>query len=105
MNLIIGNVDHKMQMFIRENNFVDKTLVINKMCNVKYITERVVIYLPFGLINKFGLLNETMVHIEELIVSLNVVKVFYGDIRNYAYLNKLSNMYGIEIEKINYKLK
>lgn len=103
MNLVIGNVDYQMTKFLRKQNFTEKTLVINKICNVKYLTEPVVIYIPFGVINKYGIVNNTMVHLEELLITLNVLKVYYGDERNIEYLNKLKDIYGVDFIKINCK--
>lgn len=92
-----------MTKFLRKQNFTEKTLVINKICNVKYLTEPVVIYIPFGVINKYGIVNNTMVHLEELLITLNVLKVYYGDERNIEYLNKLKDIYGVDFIKINCK--
>lgn len=92
-----------MTKFLRKQNFTVKTLVINKICNVKYLTEPVVIYIPFGVINKYGIVNNTMVHLEELLITLNVLKVYYGDERNIEYLNKLKDIYGVDFIKINCK--
>ena len=103
MNLIIGNINQEMKTFIRNHNFKANTLVINKMCNVKYLTDAITLYIPFGIINRFGLVSDTMVHVEELLISLNVKKIYYGDVRNKEILNKLSNMYCVEIELLNNK--
>ena len=103
MNLIIGNINQEMKTFIRNHNFTTNTLVINKMCNVKYLTDAITLYIPFGIINRFGLVSDTMVHVEELLISLNVKKIYYGDVRNQEILNKLSNMYCVEIELLNNK--
>lgn len=92
-----------MTKFLRTQNFTEKTLVINKICNVKYLTEPVVIYIPFGVINKYGIVNNTMVHLEELLITLNVLKIYYGDERNIEYLNKLKDIYGVDFIKINCK--
>lgn len=92
-----------MTKFLRKQNFTEKTLVINKICNVKYLTEPVVIYIPFGVINKYGIVNNTMVHLEELLITLNVLKIYYGDERNIEYLNKLKDIYGVDFIKINCK--
>lgn len=103
MNLIIGNVDKNMQDFIKKQNFKDKTLVINKMCNVKYIQEPIVLYIPFGIINKYGILSNTMVHIEELLITLNVLKIYYSNDQNDDYMSKLEGKYFVEISKIESK--
>ena len=103
MNLIVGNVTEEMKKFIKKQKFTTDTLIINKMCNVKYITEPIILYIPFGLINRFGLLNDTMVHIEELFITLNIKKVYYGDIKNKTHLLKLSKMYSVEIELLDNK--
>lgn len=103
LNIIIGNVDSSMQEFIKKEKFASRTLVINKMCNVKYITEPVVIYVPFGVINKYGLVENTMVHFEELLISLNVVKVFYGNKKNIELMNKFETLFNVKTQILNCK--
>lgn len=101
MILIIGNVDSKMTKFLKKEHLKEKTLVINKMCNVKYLNEAVTVIIPFDVINKYGIVNNTMVHLEELIITLNVLKIYYGNDQNTLYLDKLKKIYGVSFEKIN----
>lgn len=103
MNIIIGNMDARLKEFIKQQNFTSQTLVINKMCNVKYITEPINLYIPYGIVNKYGLVNNTMVHLEELLISANVIKIFYGDEANKEYMEKINRMFFVKIEKINSK--
>ncbi len=101
MKLIIGNMNPKMRDFIKLNNFTDKILVINKMCNVKTIKEKVDIIIPFGVIGPNGLISNTQVHMEELLMSVDAISIKYGSHANTNILKKLSGIYQVPIEFIN----
>ena len=103
MKLIIGIMDNRMKNFIKMNNFNSKILVINKMCNIKTIKEEVDIIIPFGFINEYGIVSNTAVHIYELIMSVKVNKIYYGNITNKQILEKISNEYQIPVEYISIK--
>lgn len=101
MKLIIGNMSLKMQEFLKNNHFNQKIMMINKMCNVKTIKENVDVIIPFSDINNLGIVNNTQVHIPELIMSLNVKKISYGNIKAKNYLENICQQYLIPLEYLN----
>lgn len=103
MKLIIGMMDNRMKTFIKNNEFNSKILLISKMCNVKTIKEDVEIIIPFGIINENYIVSNTLVHIYELIISLNVKKITYGNILNKNVLEKISNEFNIPVHYIDLK--
>ena len=100
LKLIIGNMNPKMMDFIKLNSFTDKIMVINKMCNVKTIKDNVDIIIPFGIIEASGLVSNTQVHLEELLMSVNATSIKYGASINTPILKKISKDYSIPLELI-----
>ena len=98
LNVIVGNVDEKMKKFIIKNKFSSPSIIINKMCNVKYLTEPINLFIPFGRINKAGLIENTLVHVEELLISANVKKIFYGVLEDLDKYERFSDLYEVNIE-------
>ena len=92
-----------MKNFIKVNNFDSKIIVINKMCNIKTIKDEVDVIIPFGFINEYGIISNTSVHIYELIMTLKVNKILYGNISNKIILDKISNDYSIPVDYISLK--
>lgn len=76
-------------------------MIINKMCNVKAIKEDVDLIIPFGDLLDNGLISNTMVHLEELLMSVNVKIIKYGNPNLEKKLTKISERYEIPIEKID----
>ena len=105
MKLIIGIMDNRMKNFIKVNNFDSKIIVINKMCNIKTIKDEVDVIIPFGFVNEYGIISNTSVHIYELIMTLKVNKILYGNISNKIILDKISNDYSIPVDYISLKNK
>ncbi len=103
MNIIVGVIDDRMKYFLKTSKFQNQSLVIDKMCNVKYLTDPIRLYIPFGKINKVGLVENTFVHVEELVISANVKKIFYGNLENKEQLERISRIYNVVIEQINIK--
>lgn len=103
MNIVLGNMNENIKSFLKKEKIKSPTLVINKMCNVKYITDPIRIYIPFGKINNAGLLENTMVHIEELIITTNVIKIYYGDKRNDEFFKRIKDIYKVDVERLNIK--
>lgn len=101
MKLIVGNMSYKLQDFIRKNHFTSKTMIINKMCNVKIIKDRVDLIIPFGYLLDNGLISNTMVHLEELLMSVDVDMIKYGNPYQEEKLIAVADKYNIPIEKID----
>lgn len=104
MKIIIGNLDNNMKLFLKKYPFNDRVMLVNKICNIKYIKTPVDIIIPFSKILSSGLLSNTMVHFEELLITLNVSKVYYGNYNNKELMDKFSMEYGIDMEYIDYSV-
>lgn len=101
MKLVIGNMDKKTIDFIKKSTFSEKMLIINKMCNVKTIKEDVDVIIPYNIILNSGIISNTMVHLEELIITLNIRKIYYSNSYNIKKMEYLSKMYNIECIKFD----
>lgn len=95
MKLIIGNMSIKLRDFLKKYQFEDRILVINKMCNVKTIKGSVDVIIPFGNIESSGLITNTQVHLAELLMSLDVKIIKYGNIKAKEKIEKIAEMYDI----------
>ena len=103
MNVIVGKLDNKMRKFLIDQKFSSGALVIDKMCNVKYLTDPISLYIPFDKINKVGLVENTFVHIEEFVITANIKRIYYGNQLNESVLMRISQIYNIELQYINIK--
>lgn len=103
MTIVIGNLDNNMRMFLKKYIINDQIILANKICNIKYIKTPVNIVIPFSKIISSGLLSGTMVHFEELLITLDVKKVYYGNYNNKELMDKFSKSYNIETEYLNYR--
>ena len=101
MKLIVGNMSNAIKDFIKRNNFTEHVLVINKMCNVKTIKEPVDVIIPFGYLTDVGLISNTLVHLEELIMSVDVKSIKYGNMVNREKIDLIGKKYGIPVEHID----
>ncbi len=101
MILIIGNMDKQLQNFVKNSKFSKRMMIINKMCNVKTINEDVDLIVPFQIILKNGLVSSTAVHLEELVITLNVRKIVYTNIYNKQIMDYLEKTYHVETEYLN----
>lgn len=101
MILIIGNMNKRITEFIKKSKFTERMKVINKMCNVKYIKEEVKVIVPFEIILNSGIISNTLVHLEELIITLNVKEIVFTNSYNNNMMNILSNRYNVPIKYIN----
>lgn len=101
MKLVIGNMDKKTIDFIKRSSFSEKMLIINKMCNVKNIKEDVDVIIPYNIIMKSGIISNTLVHLEELIITLNVRKIYYSNSYNTERMNYFAETYNVEVIKFD----
>lgn len=95
MKLVIGMMDQRMRSFIQKSQFKERMMLINKMCNVKLIKEPVDIIIPFGIVLKSGIVSNTMVHLEELIITVDVKSIAYGNPANQDVMTYLADTYQI----------
>lgn len=101
MILIVGNMDKQLQNFVRRSTFKERMMVINKMCNVKTITDDVDVLIPFQIVLKNGLVSNTAVHLEELVISLNVRKIIYTNAYNQMIMEHLGKTYNVQTEYLD----
>lgn len=101
MILIIGNLNKRTTDFIKKSTFSEKMKIINKMCNVKYIKEDVKLIIPFEIVLKSGIISNTLVHLEELMITLNIKEVIYTNSYNNKVMEFLSNRYNIRIKYLD----
>lgn len=101
MIIIVGNMDKQLQNFVKISRFKERMMVINKMCNVKTITDDVDVIIPFQIILKNGLVSNTAVHLEELVITLNVRKIVYTNIYNKQIMDYLEKNYKVKTEYLD----
>lgn len=102
MKLIIGNMSYKLRDFIKKYQFDSKIMVINKMCNVKTIKGEVDIIIPFGKVESNGLITNTQVNLEELLMSVDARVVKYGNILAKEKIEKITNRYQVDSVYLNF---
>lgn len=69
-----------MHEFLTFNKISSKNyILIDKMCNVKYFNKNINydVIIPFSFVNDIGLVNNTYVHLRELIYSINISSITY----------------------------
>lgn len=96
MKLIVGNMSYKLKDFIKKYQFGGKLMVINKMCNVKTIKGEVDLIIPFGKVEATGLITNTQVHLEELLMSIDVNIIKYGNLSAKEKIDEIANRYGVK---------
>lgn len=97
MILVVGYMDERMRKFIRKAQFHEPFMVIQKMCYVKKIHEPVVLFLPYAVVMPdTGLISSTFIPMEELLMSISIKKIYYGNAANKETFEKLQNKYGVE---------
>lgn len=97
MKVIVGNMTYKLRDFIKNYQFTSRIIVINKMCNVKTIKGKVEVFIPFGRLEKNGLILGTQVNLEELLMSLNVETLYYGNLKNKEEIEEIGNRYDVNV--------
>lgn len=102
MKLIVGNMSPKLREFIKTHQFDGKIIVINKMCNVKAIKNKVDLIIPFGKVEENGLITNTQVHLEELLMSVDVNVIFYGNKFAKNKIETIANKYNIEAHYVDF---
>ena len=101
MKLIVANMSYRLRDFIKKYQFTSKVMVINKMCNVKTIKEIVDVIIPFGKVENNGLISATQVHLEELLMTINVNKIIYSNPKAENELTNIANKYGVKLEYLD----
>lgn len=100
MILVVGVKDIKMRDFLIANNLIlPNVIVIDKMCTLKNIKSSVDVIIPFGYITDADLISNTLVHIPELLMMLNVNSILYYNSYNENRLKKLANDFNVKLIK------
>lgn len=94
MNIIIGNRnDLRLRRLNRE---IHNSLVTDTYCDLKRITEPVILIIPYEKINNNGFVNNTEISLDELLLKMNVQKIVYGNITNRDIMNNFTNNYHVK---------
>lgn len=94
MNIIIGNRnDLRLRRLNRE---IPNSLVTDTYCDLKRITEPVILIIPYEKINNNGFVNNTEISLDELLLKMNVQKIVYGNITNRDIMNNFTNNYHVK---------
>lgn len=91
MRIVIGEKNDKTLQYAKKA----KAIFADEMCGIKFIKEEVEIIIPFGKILENGMVENTKIYFEELLITLNVKKVYYQYTIN-SYLEDLKSFYHIK---------
>lgn len=94
MNIIIGN--HNDLRLNRLKQEIPNSIVTDTYCDLKRITEPVIIIIPYEKVNSNGFVNNTEISLDELLLKMNVSKIVYGNIANKEIMNNITNNYHIK---------
>ena len=91
MKIVLGEKNDKTLKFAEKN----KAIFADEMCAIKFIKEEVEVFIPFSKILNNGIVENTKIYFEELLITLDVKKVYYQYPSN-SYLEELTAFYHIE---------
>ena len=92
MKIVIGENRKINNLFAEKMN----ALLTDEMCGIKFIKEEVEIFIPYEEVLNNGFITNTKVYLEELLITLNVKKLYLSQ-QNNSYLQELRDFYKIEI--------
>lgn len=92
MKIVIGEKRVDNNLFSEKIN----ALLTDEMCGIKFIKEEVELFIPYEKILDNGIISNTNIFIEELLITLNVKKLYLSQRIN-SYLQDLRDYYKIEI--------
>lgn len=92
MKIVIGENTKINNLFAEKMN----ALLTDEMCGIKFIKEEVEIFIPYEEVLNNGFITNTKVYLEELLITLNVKKLYLSQ-QNNSYLQELRDFYKIEI--------
>lgn len=92
MKIVIGENTKINNLFAEKMN----ALLTDEMCGIKFIKEEVEIFIPYEEVLNNGLITNSKVYLEELLITLNVKKLYLSQ-QNNSYLQELRDFYKIEI--------
>ncbi len=91
MKIVIGEKNGKTIKYA----YNIKAILADEMCGIKSIKEDVEIYIPYDKILDNGMIDNTNIYFEEVLITLNVKKVYYRYSLN-DYLKGVIKFYHIE---------
>lgn len=91
MKIVLGEKNDKTLKYAQKI----KSVFADEMCGIKFIKEEVEIYIPYAKILDNGMIENTRIYFEEVLITLNVKKVFYRYSLN-DYIKDLIMFYHIE---------
>ena len=92
MKIVIGENTKINNLFAEKMN----ALLTDEMCGIKFIKEEVELFIPYEKILDNGMISNTNIFIEELLITVNVKKLYLSQRIN-SYLQDLRDYYKIEI--------
>lgn len=92
MKIVIGENTKINNLFAEKMN----ALLTDEMCGIKFIKEEIEIFIPYEEVLNNGFITNTKVYLEELLITLNVKKLYLSQ-QNNSYLQELRDFYKIEI--------
>lgn len=73
MKIVLGEKNDKTIKFAEKI----KGIFADEMCGIKFIKEEVDIYIPYARILDNGMIENTNLYFEEVLLTLNIKKVYY----------------------------
>ena len=92
MRIVIGENKKDNNLFAQKND----ALLADEMCGIKFIKEEVDIFIPYEKVLMNGMITNTNLYFEELLITLNVKKVYLSQPDN-SYLQSIRDFYKVEI--------
>lgn len=103
MKVIVASMSYRLRDFIKKYQFASRVIVIDKMCKVKTIKGECDVIIPFAGINEYGLINNTEVNLEELLMSLDVKNLKFGNSRAANKFAEIAKKYNVELTYLDLK--
>ena len=97
MIIIIGMMDNRMKEFIKNHKFHDRIITAYKICNIKHIKDSCEVIIPFGYLMNNDLISNTYIQFYELMLTLDIKKIYYYNEYNIERLKKLASEFNIEV--------
>lgn len=73
MKIVLGEKNDKTLKYAQNI----KAVFADEICGIKFIKEEVEIYIPYDKILDNGMVENTKIYFEEILITLNVKKIFY----------------------------
>lgn len=91
IKIVLGEKNDKTKYF----SIINDAILTDELCGIKFIKEEVELFIPYSIVLDNGMISNTSLFIEELLITLNVKKVYLAQTNN-DYLEKISVFYKVE---------